>query len=269
MYKNVRTLVFDLDGTVYQNLDFHQDYLHFLVQDTAYIEWESSLVEFVTSVFAGRRLVMNRFYKVDPEQFDSPEEFYAKLEQCLCPMIPYVEAFGRTDLTYLGDAWAVVTFIGEMLGVLEGERSDLVYRRVRRDMEEKGMEGSARLKAAIQNLIPHYKVILMSNSYEDTAREFLRQLDYEDLFPNIYSSANKPFEMITKLEQREPGLFTDPKTVLSIGDHAYNDLMPIAQKGGRTVWINPFKDIARPACDLELATLDDLAGFLETMVNRH
>ena len=39
--------------------------------------------------------------------------------------------------------------------------------------------------------------------------------------------------------------------------------MPIAEKGGRTVWINPFQGIARPNCHVELATLDDLADFLE------
>ncbi|NMB01635.1 MAG: hypothetical protein GX971_09005, partial [Firmicutes bacterium] len=98
-----------------------------------------------------------------------------------------------------------------------------------------------------------------------TAQEFLRQLGYDDLFPLICSSANKPFDMITKLEEVDPVIFEQPETVISIGDHAYNDLMPIKQKGGRTVWLNPFRNIARPTCDLEVETLDDLAEYLTTL----
>jgi FMN phosphatase YigB (HAD superfamily) len=71
--------------------------------------------------------------------------------------------------------------------------------------------------------------------------------------------------MIRKLEQIDPAIFEQPETVISIGDHAYNDLMPIQQKGGRTVWLNPFPNIERPVCDVEVETLDELAGYLTTL----
>ena len=74
--------------------------------------------------------------------------------------------------------------------------------------------------------------------------------------------------MIEKLEEIDPMIFAEPQRVLSIGDHAFNDLMPIKQKGGRTVWLNPFSNIQRAECDLELATLDDLAGYLNDLTNQ-
>lgn len=265
MNNNVRTVVFDLDGTVYQNTTFHRDYIHFLVENTPWADWEVDLTEFADSVFSGERLVMNRFYKTGRINPKTPDEFFSILESYLCPPLAYEEALNRKDIIYLGDAWAVVTLIGDTLGLLDGERRDLIYRRARRRMEEQGMRGNLFLKTAIRDLAKRCNVILMSNSYEETAQEFLRQLGYDDLFPLICSSANKPFDMITKLEEVDPVIFEQPETVISIGDHAYNDLMPIKQKGGRTVWLNPFRNIARPTCDLEVETLDDLAEYLTTL----
>ncbi len=265
MDQNVRTIIFDLDGTIYQNVSFHRTYLHFLLEGTPWAKWETSFVEFVDDVFAGKKLVMNRFFQIEQVQVATPHEVFVALEQSICPSVRYEEALTRPDLIYLGDAWAVVTFLGEKLGLLEDQRGDVIYRRVRSHMEQEGMVGNHRLKEAIYNLSQHCKVILMSNSYEATAKEFLRQLGYEDVFPNLCSSANKPFDMVPKLEELDPQVFAEPETVLSIGDHAYNDLMPIKQKGGRTVWINPFQDIERPECDVELASLDELAGFLDRL----
>lgn len=36
MRNDIETVVFDLDGTIYQNTVFHHDYLHFLVEGTCY-----------------------------------------------------------------------------------------------------------------------------------------------------------------------------------------------------------------------------------------
>ena len=62
MKNDIETVVFDLDGTVYQNTVFHRDYLHFLVEGTGYEGWHTQLVEFAEQVYAGRRLQMNCFY---------------------------------------------------------------------------------------------------------------------------------------------------------------------------------------------------------------
>ncbi len=268
MDQNVKTVIFDLDGTIYQNVSFHRTYLHFLLEGTPWAKWEEEFVEFVDDVFAGKNLVMNRFYQIVPVQVTTPQDFFAVLEQCICPTVSYEQALTRSDLVYLGDAWAVVTFVGEMLGLLGDQRSDSIYRRVRSHMEQQGMQGNLRLKDAIRELASQCNVVLMSNSYEATAQEFLRQLGYEGIFPCLCSSANKPVDMIAQLERIDPQILAEPATVLSIGDHAYNDLMPIQQKGGRTVWINPFQNIARPKRDVELASLDELAGYLENIISK-
>ena len=37
--EHIKTVVFDLDGTIYQNNRFHPDYIHFLLEGTPYESW--------------------------------------------------------------------------------------------------------------------------------------------------------------------------------------------------------------------------------------
>lgn len=268
MTHGIRTVVFDLDGTVYQDTTFHRDYLRFLVRGTRYASWEGALLEFADRVFSGQALVMNDYYLIPHLHPLTPEGYFAALEELRCPFLTFEEALSRDDVIYLGDSWAVMTLLGDTLGLLEGARRNEVFRQTRRVMEERGMGGSIALKLAIQELSSVCEVILLSNSPEDTALQFLRQLGYDKLFPVLCSSANKPFEMVSKLEGINPEIFARPEAVVSIGDHAFNDLRPIKRKGGRTVWLNPFPNIHKAECDLELRTVDDLAGYLRTLTEQ-
>lgn len=265
MIISVKTVIFDLDGTIYQNKVFHRDYIHFLVEGTDKTSWESALIDFIEDTFSGKRLVMNQFYYTTQIDTTSPDEFFSALEDQICLPFTYEETLTQTNILYLGDAWAVVTLIGATLGLIADGRGDVLYHRIRTQMEQDGMQGDQYLKDAIIDLSKRCNVLLMSNSYEATIKEFLRQLDYENVFPRICSSSNKPFAMIDNLKKIDSTIFEHPDAILSIGDHAYNDLMPIAQVGGQTVWMNPFTNITRPNCDLELESLDELTAYLKTL----
>ncbi len=262
----VRTVIFDLDGTIYQNTAFHRDYLRYLVEGTDRADWAQALIGFADDVFAGKKLVMNRFYRSEAGNPQTLDELFLTIAAGICPPMTYEQARDSRGLIYLGDAWAVMALIGATLGLIGNGRGDQIYRRVRAGMEQEGMRGNTALKAAIERLSKRCDVILLSNSYEDTARAFLEQLGFDGVFEHIRYSANKPFDMIAILKDFNPRMFDQPETVWSIGDHAYNDLMPVSQMGGRTVWINGFdQNVAHPACDVVLMTLDDLAKYLNTI----
>ena len=78
MRNDIETVVFDLDGTIYQNTVFHHDYLHFLVEGTCYECWQQKLVEFTEQVYAGKRLHMNSFYTLKRLNCQTPKRFSAR-----------------------------------------------------------------------------------------------------------------------------------------------------------------------------------------------
>lgn len=265
MSQSTKTVIFDLDGTIYQNTTFHRDYIHAMVADTPYTHWEQELIALADDIFAGKKLRMNHFYKLNTLDVNTPAELAERLEQQLCPALSYQQALTDNGVIYLGDAWAVLSLLGHAMGCLDEDRSNAIYRQTRQCMERAGMHGNPALRKAIIALHRRCRVILISNSYEQTVQEFLRQLDYSDVFSTICYSAHKPYGMIENLQHVDPLLLQHPQDLISIGDHAFNDLMPIASIGGKTVWMNPYPDIAAPACDLTLSTLDELALYLDTL----
>ena len=49
MRQEIDTIIFDLDGTIYQNTEFHRDYLRFLVDGTGLEAWADSLITFAAN----------------------------------------------------------------------------------------------------------------------------------------------------------------------------------------------------------------------------
>ena len=83
MREDIQTIVFDLDGTIYQNTVFHRDYLRFLVEGTGKADWADSLIAFADAVFRGERLVMNAFYDDAKIVAGTPETYFEALERAL------------------------------------------------------------------------------------------------------------------------------------------------------------------------------------------
>lgn len=263
--EHIKTVVFDLDGTIYQNNHFYPDYIHFLVEKTPYESWEKELVSFIGEIFAGKRLVMNDYYCSLPICAGSFGAYVGQLERARIPELTFETSVTRSDCMFLGDAWAVVSLIGSTLGLIQNGRGDVIYKKTRDKMSEDGMEGNMRLKAAIVELGKHYETVLLTNSYEQTALDFLAQLNFSGVFTKIVYSAHKPFGLVENLTRFCPQLAEHPETFLTIGDHAFNDLMPLQRLGAKALWINPFENIHGANADITVHTLDELAQCLECM----
>lgn len=261
---NIKTVVFDLDGTLYQNDTFHRDYIHFLLEGSGRQDWEEPLVAYIDGVYAGRNLIMNTCYSSDVIEADTPEVFFARLEQQRLEELPQQQG----GSIYLGDGWAVVSLIGKTLGLLDKERSDCIYRKTRDKMSADGVKDNQRLRDAIEQLNEKFTTVLLTNSYRETTEDFLHQLGMEGLFEKMVCSAHKPWGMVESLKAYCPELETEPESFLSIGDNAFNDLLPLQKLGCRTIWINPFGTIREIPCDYTVQTLDELAECLETLCRK-
>ncbi|MEA4912644.1 MAG: HAD family hydrolase [Oscillospiraceae bacterium] len=258
MFSQVETVVFDLDGTIYQDTEFHHLYLRFLVEETPYAAWGDALITFCERVFSGDALVMNSFYRTAKGEFSHPCGFFDALESLR------LDAY-EPGAFNLGDAWAVVEYIGRSLGLLDNGRREEVYAKTRAEMAATGLRADARLRESLRALTGRCETVLISNSYESTAMDFLRAIGFDDVFARRVFSANKPDGLLGALQGALPDALKKPQTILSVGDFAYNDLLPLRALGAKTVWINPYPNVAKPPCDLELKTTADLAQLLDSL----
>lgn len=265
MEERIKVIVFDLDGTIYQDFSFYKHYIHFMVEGTDKETWESGLVEYVKDVLCGKRLRMNTFYRCSAIRTDDREQYFDMAERAAIPDAAVKERMDPNETIYLGDAWAVLTFIGYSLGVFGAERCQETYRRTRRVMEESGLRGSRRLRDAMKKVNNYCETILLSNSDAGTAQKLLGQLGYRGIFTREGFSVEKPYGLIDAVENCLPGALKNPRAVLAIGDHAYNDLEPLHRLGCRTLWMNPYSGIQEPAYDISLKTLEELADYLNSL----
>ena len=161
---------------------------------------------------------MNRFYRRGRAEAATVPELVQALRKRVLPNMTYAEALQADDVVYLGDAWAVLAYLGDALGCLDGDRANEVYRLTRLQMERAGMHGDRGLYEAIMRLEQRCRVVLLSNSYEETVREFLRQLGFAGAFREICSSANKPYGMIASLQALDPALLAHRRPRLQRSD---------------------------------------------------
>lgn len=259
----IRVIVLDLDGTIYQDTTFHNHYIRYLVQGTDKQAWQTELTQFAQEVFHGKRLTMNTFYRSAKILADVPEQYFSLLEQAAEPGLSYDDRPPAEDFINLGDAWSVVTLLGRTLGLLDAGRQDEIFIRTRQQMRREGLAPNHRLRDAIVRAGSCCTTVLLSNSYPETAMDFLRRLGCERAFDRMAFSVGKPHGLVEALNRQCPGALEQPQTVLAIGDHAYNDLEPLRRLGCRTVWINPLSGIHKPLYDICLKTTDDLAQYLD------
>ena len=120
MRNDIETVVFDLDGTIYQNTVFH----HVLSALFGRGHLLRMLAAEAGGIYRAGICRQAAAYEqlLHPEEAELPilEAFFSALEQCLCPPLTYRQALETQGLLYLGDAWAVVILIGKALGLLEG-----------------------------------------------------------------------------------------------------------------------------------------------------
>lgn len=261
----IKTVIFDLDGTVYQNNHFHRDYIHFLLEGTDKASWEDIIVTYIDDVYIGKHLSMNCVYDSKEISAETPDEFFSALEQSMLQRCNEVNDKVTVDGIYLGDAWAVVTLIGTTLGLLRHDRANEIYKRTRNKMSLDGMSGNPRLRKAITKLNTKCKTVLLTNSYEETARDFISKLGFENVFETIVFSAGKPEHAVESVERYCTDLKIHPETFLAIGDNALNDLIPFHKLGCKTVWVNPFLNICEPVYDYSVKSLDELSELIELM----
>ena len=265
MEERIKAIVFDLDGTLYQDFSFYKPYIRFMVEGTGKETWEQKLVEYTEEVLCGKRLKMNAFYRCAAIRTDNPEQYFDLAERANLPDVQAEESTDSGDAIYLGDAWAVLTFIGYSLGLFGAERCQQTYLRTRRVMEESGLQGSKRLRDAIQKANAFCETILLSNSNVETAQELLKQLGYAGLLAMERFSVEKPRGLIDAVESCLPGMLEHPQAILAVGDHAYNDLDPLSRLGCRTLWLNPYSGIQEPVYDVCLKTTEQLADYLDDL----
>jgi FMN phosphatase YigB (HAD superfamily) len=272
--QDIKVVIFDLDGTLYQDESFVERYLNILFDGS---EWEGELARIQREAAAILRnehpLRIGFFYNPLQEHILQHDGQYAtgalswegqEIDaHAFASLYGQKQGFVREHM-YVGDAWSVVNVIAHHYRIPESKRKE-AFLQVRKEMLEsaKGIIAQEAVRKAIRGL--RCRKVLMTNSPLETARDFIKYLGVEELFDDIRYEGNKPWglpDYVNELVEQEK---FEPAQMLSIGDHAWNDLYPVHRLGGHTVWISPYQSQDPSLWDVHLKSLDQLAELLVSL----
>lgn len=266
--KDIKVLVFDLDGTLYQDENFVRPYLTHM--------FEGSNSESVVSMWSREvERMLNGQHALKIGHFFS-KAYKSGLRHRGGEIIGMYDWEGKEgelltepfshsidDIHYIGDAWGVLGTIAEYADVPVSKRSE-AFMAVRREMisELNSVKPHIGVQAAIRGLGSIRHTLLMTNSPEDAARDFVVKLGLDNAFDAIVYGGEKPHGLSDYLQRYMREHDIAPEQIASIGDNAWNDLYPVKRLGGRTILISPYETHDDEVWDLRLRTLDELESFL-------
>lgn len=268
--EDIEIVMFDLDGTLYQDDTFYKRYMAHLLRATEHEAGLSVVLDEMSQILKGShycrigdwyhpgRNIWMRLFHDRAIAFDwkgAP----AKLD------LHALEG-SRKDLVYLGDAWSLVHVMANRLQLSEERRQEAFFR-VRREMlaDANGFVTFQELYRTIAGLNHIQAKILVTNSPAETGKEFITALGCLEAFDEIHYSAGKPLGMESYMQQLMQQRSVSPGQILSIGDHAWNDLHPVRKLGGRTVCISPYGSTDPEVWDVSLRSLEELNDFLRKL----
>lgn len=270
---NIQVLVLDMDGTLYQDESFIEPYLSYLFQGHGGNSGVSMWQREAESILAGKHaLKIGHFFS---RSLKSGVEYRnGEIAGLYDWEGKRIEPSGASldiirDIHYIGDAWGVVGAIADYADVPASVRTQ-AFMNIRRDMIStlncvKPHDG---VTAALRGLKSIRHKVLMTNSPEEAALDFVSRLGLDNAFDTVIYGGNKPQGLADYLQEYMNRHGISPDQIVSIGDNAWNDLYPVKKLGGRTIWISPYETYDEEKWDLRLRTLDDLEDFLVKLKER-
>ncbi|MFW5686066.1 MAG: HAD family hydrolase [Spirochaetota bacterium] len=260
----IRFMIFDMDGTLYQDLEFHRELCRLALEGTRFESQTHAVIELVERVLDGDpRLPMPDFVRLH------------EIEGAITasnPVSPAIQLYSAPrlrlgdvtiadhvgdDPVSLADGWSVSFAVLRIFALPSVDRRAAFYavrERMRRRLRPHPCLNEALRTSSL------YK-ILQTNSPEDTGRDFIEALLEPEAFEEIVCDAEKPRGLHRALQRLIDG-GARPEEILSVGDHPWNDLKPARDLGCRTALISPYAGMPHGPWDLRLETLDELAELV-------
>lgn len=246
--KKVDLVVFDLDGTLYEDTD-HFDYYADCLAGQLDSEVRKEFWEDLKKSRSGQHpLKIGRVYDVEKDlilQITIDGQVISgwnwsdnKLSKDLLnELYPKKITCNMHSRIYLGDGWWPPAAIAYHYGL---ESTEACYLETKEwiNNNDDFLKPITGLREALENLKKEKTIILATNSDVQDTEAILNNLELRDLFQDIYTSCNKPEDSYDLFNGIMDKYNCSPANLLSIGDNYLNEIGPVIKLGGRAVLID-------------------------------
>jgi FMN phosphatase YigB (HAD superfamily) len=275
--RNIKAIVFDLDGRLYEETH-HFEYYAAQVAKRLREKDQHRFWEDYRAVLSGYHpLRIGSVYDTEKDlilflQNGIVSEAYRwngeKLGAAEVKTIyPGQVKIDLDRLFSIGDLWWVPSSIGRHYG-LTNEDTYAAFLETRKWMmgPEFEMKGVSGLAETLQKLKNNVVLILMTNSPEPDSEAILQKLKLADVFHHKIFQAGKPIKTATHFEEIRERYHIEYEEIVSIGDNLENDILPAHRLGCRTIFIDAYRLAKHGDADVIVASMSECVPVLRRLL---
>jgi FMN phosphatase YigB (HAD superfamily) len=274
---SVKAIVFDLDGTLYEETH-HFEYYAAQVAKRLREEDQHRFWEDYRAVLSGRHpLRIGSVYDAGKDLilylqngFVSEAYRWNGEKLAVAEVKAIYPAQVKIDLDRLfsiGDLWWVPSSIGRHYG-LTNEETYAAFLETREWMmgPDFVMNGVPGLAETLEKLKNNVALILMTNSPEPDSEAILHKLKLADVFHRKIFQAGKPIKTASHLQTIRDRYHIQYEEMISIGDNLENDILPASRLGCRTIFIDAYRLAKQGDADVIVASMSECVPVLRRLL---
>ncbi|WP_349409675.1 HAD family hydrolase [Pseudalkalibacillus sp. SCS-8] len=251
-YPDCKLVIFDLDGTLYEDTD-HFDHYASLLKERVAPEHQADFLNDYEAMKKGDHTVsIGKAYDADHDailtldpltlkvthvqQWDGKEWDHTRIQGTYSEDI----TFDFEKIIAIGDGWWLPYTAARHHGV-SIEETYQCYTETKEYMVTDAFEltKTPGLRDGLLKLKEEAEVVLVTNSEEDDVQRLLKELELDDIFPEIVPLAQKPVQTKKIFLDLMKKYNAKPEETVSIGDNLINEIAPALVLGMRTIYIQP------------------------------
>ncbi len=252
MFKNGELFVFDLDGTLYEGTDHFDYYANRLLIDVPEENKQAFLDDYEKMKVGDHLVKIGKAYDVkrdtiltlDPlslrvvkvEKWDGEVWSDENREELYSEKL----SFDFEHMIAIGDGWWLPFAAAKHYGV-GNCYPRYVETKEYMVTEAFKLEPIPGVKEGLATLKENKKMVLVTNSDIDDVGRLLKELQLDEIFEHMVTSAKKPSKTDEIFEKLVEQYEVKPEQVVSIGDNFINEIAPALQKNMKAIYIDPLK----------------------------
>lgn len=240
----IKAVIFDLDGTLYQDDIVCYDLIRYYAEGTPYEPLTEEIIARAKRILQGQCPLKCGSFAVKSEA-EGPATLDNLFDFSVYRGLPEPDAekyFDRSVYSYIGDSWTLAMFLAHRMGFY-GESFWARFHRARQQL----LHGSGRavkdlrITGMLEKLHRSGVVLLLcTNSTHQNSNELLKNLELIDKFDELVHSARKPRGLTDRIELLKKNYSLSYDEILLVGDQGYGDLYPGYRLGTKTLLTSPY-----------------------------
>ncbi|QOR65386.1 HAD hydrolase-like protein [Cytobacillus suaedae] len=273
-----KVIVFDLDGTLYEDIHHFNFYAERLRDKLPLEKQEIFWKEYKLAEQGEHTLRIGRVYDVAKDlvlvqQDGMVKEAFkwdgtALTQEEVHHLYPEQITIDLESMLSIGDLWWVPACVAFHHG-LSGESGHQSFLETREFMmtPEFKMNQITDFKEMLQDLREHgVKLVLLTNSPEPDSEVILTKLDLQTVFHKKIFNGKKPTLTSKRFEEIALTFNVKYNVILSVGDNWINEILPAQKLGCSTILIDPHHISTDESADIVVETMTQAIPFFKKII---